>query len=82
MLGELHSIYKEKSEWKDKLKLAIDSCEEEPIIAADNHNSSINELQIGEDPNDSMQEIPRNEDIDLNYRDIGEQELLKSHNSV
>jgi hypothetical protein len=29
-----------------------------------------------------MQEIPRNEDIDLNYRDIGEQELLKSHNSV
>ena len=82
MLGELHSIYKEKSEWKDKLKQAIDSTEDEPIVAAaDQHNSSINELQLGNDPEDSMQDIPKN-DIDVNYRDIGEQELLRNHNSI
>jgi len=70
MLGELQSIYKEKSEWKDKLKLAIDSTEDEPVVAAaDQHNSSINELRIVGD--DSMQDIPK-EDIDLNYKDIGE----------
>ena len=80
MLGELQSIYKEKAEWKDKLKLAIDSAEDEPVIAAaDQHNSSINELQLGGD--DSMRDIPK-EDIDLNYKDIGEQELLRNHNSV
>ncbi len=80
MLGELQSIYKEKSEWKDKLKLAIDSTEDEPVVAAvDHHNSSINELQIGGD--DSMRDIPK-KDIDLNYKDIGEQELLRNHNSV
>jgi hypothetical protein len=70
MLGELQSIYKEKSEWKDKLKLAIDSAEDEPVVAAaEQHNSSINELRIGCD--ESMQDIPK-EDIDLNYKDIGE----------
>lgn len=70
MLGELQSIYKEKSEWKDKLKLAIDSTEDEPVVAAaDQHNSSINELRMRGD--DSMQDIPK-EDIDLNYKDIGE----------
>jgi hypothetical protein len=34
MLGELNSIYKEKSEWRDKLKLAIDSADEEPVVVA------------------------------------------------
>jgi hypothetical protein len=28
-----------------------------------------------------MRDIPK-EDIDLNYKDIGEQELLRNHNSV
>jgi len=98
MLGELQSIYREKSEWKDKLKLAIDSTEDEAVVASpgihddgddDQHNSSINELQMqimgghGDDDFERDDGGAPKEDLDLNnYKDIGEQELMRNHNSV